>query len=114
MSTGQDPRGGPPSHELRRESAARRPEQSAVDLGVAALDPDGERPHDLLHSEHLTLRIGPSTILKDIEIEFPSGSITAVIGPTGTGKSMFLRTLNRMNDQLSGFARDGDVTLDGT
>jgi phosphate transport system ATP-binding protein len=40
------------------------------------------------------------------------GTITALIGPTGSGKSTFLRTLNRMNDRVSGFRREGDVTFD--
>lgn len=87
---------------------------ATVDQVVEAMDPDRDRARDVLHSERLTIRIAQKTILRDIEIQFPSGSITAVIGPTGTGKSMFLRTLNRMNDRLSGFAHDGDVTLDGT
>jgi phosphate transport system ATP-binding protein len=85
-----------------------------VDAVVESLDPDRDRPRDVLRSEELTLRIAQKTILNDIDIQFPNGSITAVIGPTGTGKSMFLRTLNRMNDRLSGFHREGDVTLDGT
>jgi phosphate transport system ATP-binding protein len=40
------------------------------------------------------------------------GAITALIGPTGSGKSTFLRTLNRMNDRVPGFQRAGDVTYD--
>src|SRR5580698_8804883 len=45
-------------------------------------------------------------------IPLKRGSITALIGPTGSGKSTFLRTLNRMNDRVPGFTRQGDVTLD--
>ncbi|MBO0713684.1 MAG: phosphate ABC transporter ATP-binding protein [Acidimicrobiales bacterium] len=90
------------------------PRPKTMDQVVDALDPDRERPSDVLRAQQLTLRIGQKVILKDIDIRFRSGSITAVIGPTGTGKSMFLRTLNRMNDRLSGFSREGDVTLDGT
>ena len=45
-------------------------------------------------------------------MEFQRGTITALIGPTGSGKSTFLRTLNRMNDKVMGFHHDGDVTLD--
>ena len=52
-------------------------------------------------------------MLGDINVALRRGSITALIGPTGSGKSTFLRTLNRMNDRVPGFSRTGDVTLDG-
>jgi phosphate transport system ATP-binding protein len=39
--------------------------------------------------------------------------VTSVIGPSGTGKSVFLRTLNRMNDVISTFRKEGDILLDG-
>ena len=35
-------------------------------------------------------------ILENISLEIPSGSITAVIGPSGSGKSSLLRCLNRL------------------
>ncbi|MGH9088853.1 MAG: phosphate ABC transporter ATP-binding protein [Acidimicrobiales bacterium] len=47
-------------------------------------------------------------------MRFARGSITALIGPTGSGKSTFLRTLNRMNDKVQGFRHEGDVLLDGS
>lgn len=83
-----------------------------LDPRLAALDPDGQRPPQIIRIKGLTLRFGPKVILADIDIEFTRGTITALIGPTGTGKSVFLRTLNRMNDRLTGFGHDGDVTLD--
>ena len=41
----------------------------------------------------LTKSFGSKTVLEDITISFPRGKITTVIGPSGTGKSVFLRNL---------------------
>ncbi len=41
----------------------------------------------------LTKSFGKNTVLEDISIDFPRGKITTVIGPSGTGKSVFLRNL---------------------
>jgi len=64
--------------------------------------------------EAVKLHLGFSgrTVLADLNISLKRGSITALIGPTGSGKSTFLRTLNRMNDRVPGFTRSGDVTYD--
>ncbi len=63
-------------------------------------------------AHQLTLGFSGRTILSGIDVALQRGSITALIGPTGSGKSTFLRTLNRMNDRVPGFTRRGDVTLD--
>ena len=84
-----------------------------LDPVLKALDPDGERPADAMASVGLGLRFGDHEILRDVDVAFPRGTITALIGPTGSGKSTFLRTLNRMNDRVPGFSHQGDVTLDG-
>ena len=56
---------------------------------------------------------GKTSIVEHFDMAFELGTITALIGPTGSGKSTFLRTLNRMNDRVPGFERSGNVTLDG-
>ncbi len=84
-----------------------------VDPVLAAIDPDRGRPADAVVTRGLTLRFGEKTILSSIDMQFARGSITALIGPTGSGKSTFLRTLNRMNDKVQGFRYEGDVLLDG-
>jgi phosphate transport system ATP-binding protein len=66
-----------------------------------------------MSATQLTLGFGQHTVLTDVSIDFRPGKITALLGPTGSGKSTLLRTLNRMNDKISGYRRDGDVTLDG-
>lgn len=66
----------------------------------------------IVSTQGLTLGFGTRTVLADVNLAFPRGTITALIGPTGSGKSTFLRTLNRMNDRVPGHRRSGDVTLE--
>ena len=86
--------------------------QSYVDEALQALDPDASRPECVMRSVRLNLGFAGRMVLNDINVDLKRGSITALIGPTGSGKSTFLRTLNRMNDRVPGFIREGDVTLD--
>jgi phospholipid/cholesterol/gamma-HCH transport system ATP-binding protein len=43
--------------------------------------------------EHLTKRFGRQTIWEDVSLTLPSGEISVLLGPSGTGKSVFLKTL---------------------
>lgn len=63
--------------------------------------------------EHLDLHYGSFHALKDVNLNIPSGEITAFIGPSGCGKSTLLKSLNRMNDLIEGCKIDGKVLLDG-
>ncbi len=84
-----------------------------IDPVLANLDPDQGRPRQVITTEGLNLKFSETTILSGVTMGFDRGTITALIGPTGSGKSTFLRTLNRMNDKVFGFRHEGDVTLDG-
>lgn len=68
---------------------------------------------EALGTRALSLGFGATTVLSDVTLSFPRGSITALLGPTGSGKTTFLRTLNRMNDRVRGFTRTGDVVFEG-
>jgi phosphate transport system ATP-binding protein len=83
-----------------------------MDPVLEALDPDRGRPDDVVCSRQLSLSFGPKKIISGVDIAFRRGTITALIGPTGSGKSTFLRTVNRMNDKVAGFRHEGDVTFD--
>ena len=41
------------------------------------------------------------------------GTLTCLIGHNGTGKSTFLKTLNRMNDWVEGCRVTGDIRFEG-
>jgi phosphate transport system ATP-binding protein len=87
-------------------------QQRRIDSVLQSLDPDAQRPEDVMEAVKLNLGFSGRTVLADLNISLKRGSITALIGPTGSGKSTFLRTLNRMNDRVPGFTRTGDVTYD--
>lgn len=57
----------------------------------------------------LRVGYGNHTILKDLNLEIPSGCITTLIGPNGCGKSTFLTTLARVREP-----QKGQITLAGT
>ena len=71
--------------------------------GAQALDPDAARPECVMRSvEAVRSASAGRIVLTDVNVDLKRGSITALIGPTGSGKSTFLRTLNRMNDRVPG------------
>lgn len=69
--------------------------------------------YDKIITKDLNLHYGTNHALKNINMNIKDKSITAFIGPSGCGKSTFLKTLNRMNDLVSGIKIDGLVTIDG-
>lgn len=51
--------------------------------------------------------------LHNISLDIPESQVTAFIGPSGCGKSTCLKTLNRMNDMVTGCRIEGKITIDG-
>ncbi|WP_018297398.1 phosphate ABC transporter ATP-binding protein PstB [Corynebacterium lubricantis] len=51
--------------------------------------------------------------VQDVNLRIPEKAVTAFIGPSGTGKSTVLRTLNRMHEVIPGARVTGEVALDG-
>jgi len=51
--------------------------------------------------------------LFDINLRIPQNQITALIGPSGGGKSTFLRALNRLNDLADVAITTGKILIDG-
>lgn len=56
----------------------------------------------------VTKTFGDNVVLKDLDLEIHKGEVVAVIGPSGTGKSTLLRTLNLLEKPEKGtFKIDG-------
>ncbi|MFI6507226.1 ABC transporter ATP-binding protein [Streptosporangium sp. NPDC050855] len=58
--------------------------------------------------EGVHLRHDGRDILRDVSFHVPAGRTLAVVGPTGSGKSMLVKLVNRMYD-----ATEGRVLIDG-
>jgi polar amino acid transport system ATP-binding protein len=56
----------------------------------------------MIKVEHLSKSFGDTTVLKDINVEINAGEVISIIGPSGTGKSTFLRCLNLLERPSSG------------
>ncbi len=65
----------------------------------------------MIELSHLEKRFGEAVILKDISLSFPEGSVTALVGPSGGGKSTLLRCINLLEIPTAGSIRIGDATL---
>ncbi|MEQ1883769.1 MAG: amino acid ABC transporter ATP-binding protein [Bryobacteraceae bacterium] len=62
----------------------------------------------MIKIEHLSKSFGDLAVLKDITTEIKRGEVVSIIGPSGTGKSTFLRCLNLL-EQPTG----GSISIDG-
>ena len=62
----------------------------------------------LISVEQVTMRFGGLTAVKDVSVEVPQGSITAVIGPNGAGKTSLFNLVTGVVKPDT-----GSITLDG-
>ena len=69
---------------------------------------DTGRSTPLFELRDVTQERGETVILRDLTVDVPRTQITAVVGPSGAGKTSFLRLLNRLDDPTS-----GEVWFDG-
>ena len=62
----------------------------------------------LIEVKHLRKAFGEVEVLKDVNAQVEKGEVISIIGPSGTGKSTFLRCLNRLER-----ADGGSIVVDG-
>lgn len=64
-------------------------------------------------TEDYNFSFNDNAVLKHITINVPEKEILGIIGPAGSGKTTFLRSLNRMNDFEYNYKLSGTILLDG-
>lgn len=66
-----------------------------------------------LEVRNLSLGYPGTTVLSDASFQVKEKEIFGIIGPSNSGKSSFLRTLNRMNEMVTGMWVKGEIRFDG-
>ncbi len=66
-----------------------------------------------LEVRQLTIRYGQKTALRNVSLEVHEHEIFGIIGPAGSGKTSFLRAINRMDLFTPGMHVEGSIVLDG-
>jgi phosphate transport system ATP-binding protein len=62
--------------------------------------------------ENVTVQYGAKVALRDISLQIPPREIFGIIGPANSGKTTFLKCINRMIDFIPGARVDGRVAVD--
>lgn len=63
--------------------------------------------------ENLNIWFKEVRALRDVSLKIQANEILSVIGPSNSGKTTFIRMLNRMNELQYNFRMNGKVELDG-
>jgi L-cystine transport system ATP-binding protein len=66
----------------------------------------------VIELQHIVKQFGDNVVLKDVSVTFAEGSVTALVGPSGGGKSTLLRCINHLEIPTSGRVRIGDEAID--
>jgi len=66
---------------------------------------------DTIVASGVTVRYGEVVALQRTDLVIEAGTIHGIIGPAGSGKTSFLRTLNLMSVELDGARAEGSIRL---
>jgi phosphate transport system ATP-binding protein len=84
-----------------------------VEIAQERTTPPSTQRDVVFDIRQLTVTYGATTAISGVDLEIYRNLITAFIGPSGCGKSTFIRSLNRMNDLVSGARVQGEVLYRG-
>jgi phosphate transport system ATP-binding protein len=65
-------------------------------------------------ARNLSAWFGARPALRNLSLDVQANEILSIIGPANSGKTTFLRQLNRLNELTPHFRAEGEATLDGT
>ena len=68
---------------------------------------------EVLRTEGLSKHFGGLIAVNQVNFFIHQNESVGIIGPNGSGKTTFLRALNRMNELETGFRLEGRILLDG-
>lgn len=84
-----------------------------ADRPVSADRENNDHARVKLEVQNLTLGYGGKTVLRDANFQVKENEIFGIIGPANSGKTSFLRSLNRMNEMVPGMWVKGKILFEG-
>ena len=75
--------------------------------------PQTSSKEPILSVKDVTIRYGDHVALKNVSFDIQENEIFGVIGPANSGKTSFLRALNRMDQMTTGMKVEGDIIFAG-
>ena len=84
-------------------------EDEAMDYGTASVPGAGPVPLEVEHLDYSHPDEPDTAVLRDIGFTVPAGSVTAIVGGTGSGKSTLTSLVTRLVDPDAGTVRIGGV-----
>jgi len=76
------------------------------------ISPQPETKEPLIIAENINKHFGQFHVIRDVSTKFYQGEVTVIIGASGSGKSTFLRMLNRLETHDSGRIVIDGIVLD--
>ena len=67
----------------------------------------------ILSVKDLVIRYGDHVALKNVNFDIEENEIFGIIGPANSGKTSFLRALNRMDEMTPGMSVEGEIVFAG-
>jgi energy-coupling factor transport system ATP-binding protein len=78
-------------------------------IGPPPVSPDASKGEVLARSDAVTVLRGPKVALLDVSVSLPAGTVTALMGRNGSGKSTFLWTLQGGQARRAGVVAVGET-----
>lgn len=74
---------------------------------------DDNYNRQIIKIDDFSVYYGDFKAIKNVSMSIEENKVTAFIGPSGCGKSTLLKSINRMNDLVDVFHKEGKILLDG-
>lgn len=65
----------------------------------------------ILEIKNFSVYYGDFKAIKNVSMNIEKNKVTAFIGPSGCGKSTLLKSINRMNDLVESFHKEGEILI---
>ena len=96
-----------------REERAKDRVHDTIGAAEKTLKESVDKTECKIETKNLHFYYGDFKALNNVSLDIPSKRITAIVGASGSGKSTYLRLLNRMTDRIVGTKVEGQIKLDG-